>query len=127
MPRRGGGNSNLWTWVVIAIAAIIVFALLKKFIEDNPWVRWVIWAVFTGLFVFCVLYFVQGIRSRIFNIQWLCSIIGAVFSILLVNAQTDFFKIWWPGGAWLVWVFYGLIVAWLLYLIILLIRDWWQG
>jgi len=127
MPRRSGNSNNdFWTWIIIAIVTIIVFALVKKFIEENPWVRWFIFAGFTALFVFCVRYIVQCIRSRMLNIQGLCALVGAVFSILIVSAQTDFFRGWWHQGAWLVWVFNSAIIIWLLYLAIQLILEWWR-
>ena len=130
MPRRSrrssSSNSDIWLWIIIAIIVIIVFALIKKFIDDNPWVRWLIFVCFTALFIFCVDYFVQGIHSKTFNVQWVCALVGAIFSFLLFNAQTDFFRTWWADGAWLVWVFNSVVIVWLLYLFIKLLWEWRQ-
>ena len=128
MPKRRSSNnsSDLWVWLAIAVIVVIIFSVVLKYIEENAWVRWIIFAVFTSLFVISVRDIFGNIRKFIVTPQMLFSVVSAIFSFMIFHAQTDFFTEWWEPGIWLVNIFNTILGIWLLYLVIRLIWEWWN-
>lgn len=125
--RTPASNDTLWMLLAFGVIVLIGISVLTGFLDENAWVRWIVFSVFIGIFVYCAQffpgafynYYIQYPVTKKLDAKLPTSLVGAIFNIYFVKVQTDFFRIWWQSGSWLVDVFNNLI---LLYVIILAIR-----
>jgi len=124
----------LWILLVIGILVLIGFYVLTEFINENAWVRWIIFTLFSGIFIYCAQYLANGLYnfyinysiSQIIKSKLPVSLVGSVICIFFVKAQTDYFREWWISGSWLVDVFNNLVLVWVAVLAIKLTVNIWR-
>ncbi len=138
MPgRRRSTNTSddtLWILLILGIISLIGIYILTKFINENAWVRWIIFTLFSGIFIYCTQYLANALYnfyinyaiSQITKSKLPVSLVGSVISIFFVKAQTDYFREWWTSGSWLVDVFNNLILVWVAILAIRLTVNIWR-
>jgi len=132
--RAGTSDNTLWILLSFGVIVLIGINVITGFIDNNAWVRWIIFFIFSGIFIYCAQYFTGALYrlyinypvTKTIDMKLPTSLVGSVFFIFFVKTQTDFFREWWTTGSWLVVIFNNLVLLWLAVLIIRLTMKIWR-
>ena len=92
MPRRkqSGLSDKELTIIIVGIASLIAFAIIYKFIIENPWTRIVVFILFGGILFISLQRLINDLKYHTVNKNTLWAFGGAFISILMVIEQIRF-------------------------------------
>ena len=94
LPERKTKNADVLTGIVAAGIVLVVYALIRSYIDENPWTRWFVFAVAVAAIVFSTRQIIKVFRNQMLNRSAVVYIFVVIASFLIATIQISYFFEW---------------------------------